>query len=90
MNNSYHPELKENEIFVGNHIFKDGIINIPKHLCSIKSVRIGDIAYYIDGKQIIDNNDCGYLIRPIFIDKKDSEIYDKIMTDRCKSYRKIN
>lgn len=73
-------ELKQGEIWVGNTDVREGL-SIPKYLIGkMKTARLGEQAYYIDGKPIHR----GYC-RPLIIDKSEELIYDNIMMSRVNS-----
>ena len=73
-------ELKQGEIWVGNTDVLKGL-SIPKYLIGkMKTARLGEQAYYIDGKPIHR----GYC-RPLIIHKSEELIYDNIMMSRMNS-----
>lgn len=80
--NSCHHELKQGEIWVGNTDVRDGL-SIPEYLIGkMKTARLGEQAYYIDGEPIHR----GYC-RPLIIHKSEEMIYDSIMMERMKDVR---
>lgn len=73
-------EKKSNEVFLGN---TNKIKNFPPpHLSSLKTIRLGKQAYYIDGTKISTD----YCL-PIFIDKSEYDRYNQIM-DGLTNYRR--
>jgi hypothetical protein len=73
-------ELKQGEMWVGNTDVLKGL-SIPKCLIGkMKTARLGEQAYYIDGKPIHR----GYC-RPLIIHKSEELIYDNIMMSRMNS-----
>jgi hypothetical protein len=73
-------ELKQGEIWVGNTDVREGL-SIPKYLIGkMKTARLGEQAYYIDGKPI-HRKYC----RPLIIHKSEELIYDNIMMSRMNS-----
>lgn len=68
-------ELRLNEIFLGN-TNKVGSFP-PDYLKSLKTIRMGEIALDISGNRL-SRDYC----RPIFINKSEEMVYDKIMTER--------
>lgn len=75
-------QLNPGEIFVGNTNVEGGI-KIPEHLNGLKTARLGDQAYDING-EAIDHN----YMRPLFIDESEAEAYDKIMMDMMREIRR--
>ena len=73
-----HKELKDGEIWVGNTDVRKGL-KIPSRLATMKTVRLGEIAYDIHGNKI-DQNYC----RPLIIHKSEENLYNKIMLDALK------
>ena len=71
---------KSNEIFVGNTPARGGI---PKHLRCLKSIRLGDLALDIFGKELDPNN-----MRPLFLSRQEEGVYDKIMVDRFRAHER--
>jgi hypothetical protein len=67
----YHPECAETEVFVGNVGASDSL----EKFAGLKTMRLGEIAYYIDGKVIPDGVGC----RPLIMDRSDSDGYERIM-----------
>lgn len=77
---SCNHELKQGEIWVGNTDVIEGL-SIPKYLIGkMKTARLGEQAYYLDGKPIHR----GYC-RPLIIHKSEELIYDNIMMSRMNS-----
>ena len=73
---SCHHELKDGELWVGNTN-----LSIPEYLRSkMKTVRLGEQAYYIDGKPI-SRNYC----RPLIIHRTEAQLYDNIMMARLRN-----
>lgn len=73
-----HPEQKPNEVYLGNTI--DGI---KEHLSDLKTIRLGKQAYDLKGIKI--KSPTAY--KPIFISKDEYQVYDRIMTERCRIAR---
>lgn len=80
---------KKNEIFLGNHQlekFKDSRFVKNKFpgegLECLKTLRLGEQAYDIDGKPLSKD----YCL-PVFINVSELRQYDKIMTDRIRKIR---
>jgi hypothetical protein len=71
-------EVKSDEIWVGNTDVTNGI-KTPEHLKEMKTARLGEQAYDINGKPI----EIWYM-RPLIINKSESGLYDKIMMARMK------
>lgn len=71
-----HPEQRENEIYLGNHCIKgtNKSDTIEKHLNHLKTLRLGEQAYDLDGKKISQD-----YYRPLFVDKSEFKIYDETM-----------
>ena len=62
-----HPEQQDNEVFAGNTEPE----NWPRpHLCGFKNVRLGRVAYDLDGKAVP-------YMRPIFVHDCDYPAYDR-------------
>lgn len=74
---SCHHELKAGEMWVGNTDVREGL-SIPDYLIGkMQTARLGEQAYYIDGKPI-HREYC----RPLIIHKSEEMLYDKIMMAR--------
>lgn len=74
----YHKEAMEHEVFVGNFSSKGGeTVCIPDFLSSLKTARLGDQAYSIDGYPISQDE-----YRPLFVHKDEYEAYNRIMMKR--------
>ncbi len=73
-----HPEAAANESFVGN-VKADEI----SHLSSLKTARLGDVAYYLDGKKIPAEQG----LRPLLIGNTEAGTYDAIMMARFRAIR---
>jgi hypothetical protein len=71
----YHPEKSETEIFVGNTVSNG---EIPEHLRSLKTTRLGKPAYDLDGNPIPES----WGMRALFIGKAEADAYDRIMMAR--------
>ena len=72
---SQHPEQRVNETFIGNRFIRDGKIQL--HLISLKTIRIGEVAYDIHGELIT-----GYTeLFPVFINVSESRAYDRILLE---------
>jgi hypothetical protein len=66
-----HPEQAADEVFVGNH---HGDM-VPQELSHIPSMRLGSIAYDIDGKRLPES----YGYRPLLVGRgADHDRYDRI------------
>lgn len=70
---STHPEASDKEIFVGN----TNATKIPEHLTALKTVRLGEQAYDLDGKKIPKE-----YMRPLIIGRSEGGQYDRIMMRR--------
>lgn len=76
-------ELKQGEIWVGNTDVINGL-NIPEHLIGkMKTARLGEQAYDINGKPIEI-----WYCRPLIIHQSEELIYDKIMMELLKKARR--
>lgn len=75
-----HPEQLLNEVFLGNQKISDW--PDPKFK-SLNTIRIGIIAYSIDGEPL-DEIDA---MVPLFIHRNEYPVYDKIMVDSMKRWR---
>lgn len=71
---SHYSGNKPNEIFLGNVEVAKFPLN---YLSSLKTLRIGEQAYDIEGKPI-DRDD----MRPMFIDRSEHDAYGRIMMSR--------
>lgn len=69
-----HKEQREDEEFVGNSNLDD----FNKLLACGIGCRLGDKAYYIDGKEIKGN-----YLKPLFVKKRDLKRYDNKMRREC-------
>lgn len=67
--------IEEGEIFVGNW---PTIVGIPEYLRHLKTARLGEQAFDIEGKEL----DPSYM-RPLLIAASDAAEFDRIMTTRC-------
>lgn len=75
-----HPEQKRDEIYLGNCTpTATGGVPSGKHFSGLKSARFGTVAYEALGKLIPSNHKPP--LRPLFINKPDSELYEKIMKE---------
>lgn len=75
----HHEPCEQNEVFIGN----TQLSGWPKpYLSSLKTARIGSQALDIDGKKI----DTQYM-RPMFINRSESQSYDSIMEAKLKEIR---
>ena len=70
---SVHNEQRNDEVFVGN--FETTTGEVPDYLSSLKTARVGSIAYYIDGKIIPPDRK----MRPLFIGRSERCGYGRIM-----------
>lgn len=79
---SCHHELSEDEIWIGNTMGSDPWtkgVDIPKHYTLLKTIRLGEQAYCIEGKPLsID------YCRPLIINKAEQALYDKMYNERYK------
>jgi hypothetical protein len=71
---SHYTGAQPGEVFVGNTHTKNGV---PEYLRSLKTVRIGDQALDIEGKNI----DHEYM-RLLFVGRAEVDEYNRIMTQR--------
>ena len=79
-----HPEQRKDEIFVGNiSVIGQGFIE--PYLPQLKTARLGEIAYAIDGEAL--SPDYPDYMRPFFIGLAESDRYNAI---RMEILRKIN
>ncbi len=69
-----HKEQRENEEFVGNA----NLDCLNELLACGIDCRLGDKAYYIDGKEIEVN-----YLKPLFVKKRDLKRYDNKMRREC-------
>ncbi len=73
-------ELAKDEVWLGNtkgnKDWEKGV-DIPNHLAHLKTIRLGEQAYDIDGKPL-SRDYC----RPLIINKSEEPIYDKIYMNR--------
>ena len=70
-------ELRENEVFLCN---TSDIQNFPRpELRNLKTIRMGDQAYDINGKKLSTE-----YCRPVFIQKSELDLYNRIMNDKYK------
>ena len=74
-----HPELTESEIFVGNTKLADWP---APELASLKTARLGNTAYTIDGDPIPSDD-----MRPLFIGKSEANRYDTIRMAQFRAIR---
>jgi len=72
-----HPEASENEQFVGNTPFTG---ELPEHVRTIESARLGKQAYSINGEELDPNEH-----RPLIISKTDAVKYNRIMMERFRA-----
>jgi hypothetical protein len=76
-----HPEQREDETFVGNHQGE-----MDPYLSSLRTARLGNVAYYIDGKKIpLQSN-----YRPLFVGRAESDAYSRLMEARLSTIRRGN
>ena len=66
---------KKDESFVGNIKFNGG--KLPSRILHLRSVRMGEQAVDIHGKDLARD-----YMRPLFIGKEDLNEYDRIMCDK--------
>jgi len=75
-----HPEQSSDEVFVGNH---HGI-DVPEELAHIPSLRLGTIAYGIDGKRLPESYSC----RPMLVGRgADYDEYNRIREAEFRAIR---
>ena len=72
-----HPEQGVDEVFVGNVETAKGI---RLELRPLKTVRLGNVAYYFDGKKIPVGEEPR--MRPMFVGRNEEQRYSDIMMDR--------
>jgi hypothetical protein len=75
------PQLKQGEIFIGNHNVTGGL-ELPKYLSGLKTLRLGDLAYDLNGKPLPRNQ-----YRPLFVHVSEMLDYDRIMVERMRAIR---
>ena len=73
-----HPEQGTDEIFVGNGVA------VPASCADLKSIRLGEVAYDVEGKRLPP----GLLLRPIFVGRAELGEYDRIKMDRLRRIRR--
>jgi hypothetical protein len=72
-----HPECHKNEVFIGNTDEP-----IPPHLAGIRTLRLGTVAYDLDGKRLPKH------YRPMLVDRGDDyEKYNSVMEARLSRIR---
>lgn len=71
---SHHEKCGPHEVFVGNTQRDGGSMTYLKP--SIRSARLGDVAYDIEGKKLPRS------YAPIFISRSDVSLYDILMSNR--------
>ena len=74
----HHEPKPNNEVFLGN---TDGI-TVPPYLSSLKTIRVGSIAYDIHGAILPTD-----MYRPLFLARSEEAIYDTLMRDVSKAIR---
>jgi len=79
MNNYYHPEKKETEIFIAN----TRQLDIPKKFRHLKTIRLGRQAYCINGSKLSPT----YML-PMFVGKSDYNELNRIWQDKIDSKRR--
>lgn len=77
-----HPEQRPGEKYVGNRDVSGGV-ELPEHLADIRSARLGDQAYTLDGEPIKPDR-----MRPLFIGTGSLDKYDRVMTGRLSRHRR--
>ena len=75
-----HTEAKQNEIYLGNQKGP-----IPEKFKSLKTLRLGDIAYDIHGDVLSRKK---YNLRPLLIDRSEEKAYDDIMMTQFRAVAK--
>lgn len=81
---SYHPECRTDENFVGNHDIHK-YKGLGEHLQELKTARLGETAYDLDGNRIPDPEviaPYSNVLRPLFIGDAEFWLYDAIMCAR--------
>jgi len=76
-------ELGEGEVWLGNTNVEKGV-KIPEHLRGLKTVRLGERAYDINGHMLSAN-----YMRPLIISKSEEKAYDKAMMDRVRAVGRV-
>jgi hypothetical protein len=76
---AHHEPCPADEQFLGNCYYHTN--GIPLHLKTLKTLRIGQVAYDLDGKEIPE-------MRPLFIKRTEAFEYDHIMTRRFSAIRR--
>ena len=71
---------KPDEVFLGNTETNRGI---PDHLSGLKTVRLGEQALDIYGHKIPADH-----MLPMFINRSESDAYDRLMTQRFSEIRR--
>ncbi len=67
-----HPEQAEDEVFIGNTCTEGGV---PSHLVSLRTARLGRVAYTVDGSEKLPAD----YMRPLFIGKSEQNQFEAIM-----------
>lgn len=71
----HHIEARAGEVFVGNHSYESGEpVRVPDYLSSLKTVRLGNQAYDIEGNKLSREQ-----FRPLFIDKSEFDAHHRLM-----------
>ncbi len=79
-----HPEQRPGEIFLGNaRDQNEQRVEIPEYLLELKSIRLGKIAYDIEGHPLASN-----YCRPLFIHHDDSARHEAIQKARTEAISK--
>lgn len=71
-----HPECKRGEMFLGNTTAG----RIAPHLAGLKTIRLGEQSYDLDGKKLPPERH-----RPLIIHESESGAYDRIMMARFRA-----
>ncbi|MDR1937991.1 MAG: hypothetical protein LBQ73_05790 [Tannerellaceae bacterium] len=70
-------EMRDGEVFLGNTYAKTWTESYEKHFKSLRTIRLGQQAYSIDGEKLSPD-----YVLPLFIHKSEFEKYDKIQCAR--------
>jgi|GEM_PF-6501504 hypothetical protein len=76
-----HPETRKEEVFVGN--LKTHSNSEQEFIRQGIKYRLGNISYFIDGKEMKDTN----YYKPLFIIKESFNAYDKLQNEKLKKIR---
>ena len=74
-------QLRKGEVWLGNVcVNKEGVVCIPKEYSKLKTVRLGEQAYCINGLPLCRNHHL-----PLIISKSEEPDYDEIYMDRMRA-----